>query len=1236
MLWSMSSKDSNDLAGLVPPEANPKVPEIIAEVPAVHEDEVLQAEAAEIAAERATRKMPGDAGAPPVGLALSGGGIRSATFALGALQTLCRLELPVRGLKRPLIDFIDYLSTVSGGGYIGSWFVANRRREMAQQQKAGTAFAMTPAEGCAECDKATEQVAHLRRYSHYLSPEAGLMSADTWTMVTIWLRNTLLIQAMVFCVVAVCFMLPHLWLRVVNGLPWLLDETHGADAPVLAAGLSVPFRGLEGLFPLAILGCFFIAYRQARKEIALFLEDRQVDSGRVKAETINPIDQKRVQVRIVLPAVAAALLTTLWLWLHHFRLQYQTDLINQAKAMPAIVPMPGYFNSWMTGMQDYVKDIDTKEILKTATLADWWDGRETTTILASPWMIVLTLLVVLMAHRLMWLKEDLAAARRPSSHGRKLLVWLGQTLRRIWDPGRFPAAAPFWRSCIQDLWHSRQMHRRVLFYASLVSGSLFSLYLIDETIRTIHQTQISFSNTQPAMSLSVDTLNGHLEAGFTPAAPTRSFEIGIGLAATLGPAMMVLKYMFILILAMGLAGRRMFDNVREWWSRVGAWLMIYSLAMLVVCGIVLFSPIIFDWIGDRMSTWAQGGVITGWLATMVTTLLLGKSDKSSGSNERKLPLLNLDNAALVVFIGLLFGAAWLVRFMLTPEGFSPQANDPLLLGTLDGRFGGWDRFWLVFGGLFCVGAALVWRIDLNEFSMNHFYRNRLVRCYLGAATHLKDDRRPHPFTGFEFRDDQALAGFTAERGHPGPYPLINTALNTSQGGDLEVQERKAESFVLSPLYCGSQRRRLTLPEKEKKQVSEGFRRTSGFMSGKTDEQADRDADSDAMRLSERGMKLGTAFSVSGAAASPNSGYHTSPVLAFLMTIFNVRLGWWVPNPAKKDWMRQAPKFPGFLKYLCFELFGSATPSSAFIYLSDGGHFENLGIYELVRRRCRFIIAMDGEEDGEFTFHALGTAIRRCRVDFDVEIEISVDELRPDPATGFSRSHCAAGIIRYPDGQRGTLLYIKTSLTGDEATDIAQYKALNPAFPHESTGDQFFSESQFESYRKLGQHAAWEALAPLRRTAMPEGELADPTARLRDELQQHWFRAAKAPKEAFINHTARLDEIWAAIAEDDLPACISDIVLPRQPGAAYLDMPKEEEQRQQVMCFGQRLIQLMENVCLDLQLSTASNHPDHTGWVELFRAWATHPVLNAIWESSKATYGTRFAHFWEDLRGTKDS
>jgi predicted acylesterase/phospholipase RssA len=1175
-------------------------------------DEVSKVERAEIAAQRALRQMPGDPNAPLVGLALSGGGVRSATFSLGVLQTLSRLELPmVGGIKRPLIDFIDYLSTVSGGGHIGSWFVANRRREMCEQRVAGTSF-LEPTRWETDTDRDTEQVAHLRRYSQSIKPEIGLLNADTWTFVASWLEGFVFRQAMVFCVVASCFMLPHLWLRVVNGIPWLLERNDHFGPLVQANDGVMSFRWLEGLLPLAILGCLFQAYRQAKKEIRLFIDDKKVDSGCVNAASIKPIDQTRVQVRIVLPAVTAALLTTAWLWLHHVRLNAQETWIAEHKIVGGglsildwLAPSAQVLESWWVGA-------DPGALFNAASMRDWWRGVEQSSILASPWMLALTFIVVLMAHRLMWLMED-QEAQNQCGGSCWMTLWkdFRDRLASLFStstpkPQSSRALNPSWKVWLEQLKHAGL--RRTLSFLTLMWGSLLSLYVIDETLRFACSMQ------------------------FGPNIP-----IGVGIVAVICPAMILLGLYSMVILSLLLAGRRLFDDVRSWWTRLGAWLMIYGLSIGLFNGLVLLGPtlieFLFQWSSKQESLWAPGGLIATSVATFVFSLFIGKGAKAVKA-ERIHAGLNFDNAALFALCSILLGIAWFVRFMLTPEGFSPH-DDPLLLNTLNYLYGGWARFWLVFGGLVSVATALVWRCDLNEFSISHFYRNRLARCYLGGATHLKNDRCPHPFTGFEFRDDQPLAGFTAACGHPGPYPLINTALNTSQGGDLDVQERKAESFVLSPLYCGSHRRRPTIPEKEKNHVSEGYRPTPYYMSGLTASEAEHDADGESDDINGfksplTGIKLGTAFSISGAAASPNSGYHTSSVLAFLMTIFNVRLGWWVPNPAKRDWMLRAPTFPGFLKHLFFELFGCATPDASFVYLSDGGHFENLGIYELVRRQCRFIIAVDGDEDGEFSFQTLGTSIRRCRVDFAVEIEINVEDIRPDADTGLSGRHCAVGIIRYPNGASGTLLYIKASLTGDESADISLYKKISPTFPHEPTENQFFQEPQFESYRKLGQHAAGQALAPLRRMAITAGCSDDPTKVLRNELLLQWHYTTRVSKES-ANHRSTLNGIWATAATPGVPPCICDIVLPREHGHPPLSMPENAEERHQVICFSQRLIQLMDSVCLDLQLKTASVHPDHIRWVQLFRNWANHPVLNEIWKVSMNVYSTQLADLWEDLR-----
>jgi len=176
------------------------------------------------------------------------------------------------------------------------------------------------------------------------------------------------------------------------------------------------------------------------------------------------------------------------------------------------------------------------------------------------------------------------------------------------------------------------------------------------------------------------------------------------------------------------------------------------------------------------------------------------------------------------------------------------------------------------------------------------------------------------------------------------------------------------------------------------------------------------------------------MTISGAAASPNMGYHTSPVTAFLLTLFNVRLGWWFPNPSnyRQEWDEQSKEEHGGKKervrwgltqifqhfslgYLVAELFGTASDKSSFVNISDGGHFENLAAYELIRRQCKVVVISDAECDENYTFEGLGTLIRVCEVDFGCCIDIKVQELRPSADLGWSAKRWAAGSITYKDG-----------------------------------------------------------------------------------------------------------------------------------------------------------------------------------------------------------------------------
>jgi hypothetical protein len=231
----------------------------------------------------------------------------------------------------------------------------------------------------------------------------------------------------------------------------------------------------------------------------------------------------------------------------------------------------------------------------------------------------------------------------------------------------------------------------------------------------------------------------------------------------------------------------------------------------------------------------------------------------------------------------------------------------------------------------------------------------------------------------------------------------------------------------------------------------------------------------------RGIPLSYATAISGAALSPNQGYNSQPALAFLMTLFNVRLNWWIANPRRrKIWpSSQNSPTPNFgLRYLISELFGLANDTSNYVCLCDGGFFENMGLYELVRRRCSEIVICDAECDGKTVFEGIGNAVAKCRADFGVEISLDLTPLIPNPVSGNASSYFvrgAPGDNSAQDKYVGRILYLKTSIVGDETADLLHHKRAFPDFPQDSTADQWFNESQFESYRRLGQLIAERAL-----------------------------------------------------------------------------------------------------------------------------------------------------------------
>jgi hypothetical protein len=283
-----------------------------------------------------------------------------------------------------------------------------------------------------------------------------------------------------------------------------------------------------------------------------------------------------------------------------------------------------------------------------------------------------------------------------------------------------------------------------------------------------------------------------------------------------------------------------------------------------------------------------------------------------------------------------------------------------------------------------------------------------------------------------------------------PYHLINTTLNLVGGRDLTTAQRSSAMFVLTKRFCGSTRT--------------FYRRTAEYMNGQ--------------------LMLGTGVAVSGAAASPSMGaLKTTAAQAMLLTLLNVRLGYWAPTPSKEQWRSSHARLWPF--YMLREFLSQTNDLSSYCYLTDGGHFDNLGLYSLIERGCRLIVVSDATADPKPCFSDLGDVIRRCRIDFGAEINLTVDAMKRDEKTKEAATF-VMGTVTYAkdhldalgwtntdddDNRRGIIILIKPAMTAGVNADIRQYSLENETFPDQTTADMFFDEAQFESYRKLGEFCA---------------------------------------------------------------------------------------------------------------------------------------------------------------------
>ena len=955
------------------------------------------------------------------GICLSGGGIRSATFNLGVLQGLARLDL----LKN-----FDYLSSVSGGGYIHQFLAAwikreeERNKEQIDRERreqhlpeepyvGGAGFRsvnglLDPLPNREQAPFHPEPIKWLRRYSNYLTPQKGMFSADMWVMVAIWLRNTFLNQIVLLSGLLLAVLLLR-WFSL-----WLKGPLDPLDLAVTVGGLFL----IVAIYLGNALHGEYVRIRQSdMQKTGEITNDRAVQPGWILGENA-------ALLLGVVPFLIAAFLS-----------------LNTLLAIPEDAGRWAYLEVFAG--------------------------------------LLLFVLVVAVA----------------GGAGREHALSNDKDLRK--NPAKVKAGG-YWL-CIYAATVAAFLG------ASAFAGVWWLLCWLNARIPSMYRWEVLL---------------------------------------VIGPPLLFSLPFLTLVFGAGLVGRDFTDWMREWLARLRAWSLLLGLFWLGALAIALLGPFLVDWLAFKSGGWIAAikwSSVAVWAGTTAGSLLASKSSKTAGKADNPtagwLDLLAAVGPYIYI-LGLLVLLSWCGRALVTLDVQSWVKNHASVLTGPLVTFhvlSGVENHLTIFLVLLATAFLFFlfgWRVDINVFSLNSFYRNRLTRCYLGATNF---NRSPSPLTGFDDRDtrgmqisrllpvtplglqkrqaEQAAQQQAAHPGQPaieaqnqgpinddekkqekefvpytGPFPIICTTLNLTFGEDLAWQERKAASFAFTPLYSGY---------------------TVGWTSGKKGRQLSFNGFVPTFNYAfgGGGINISTAVAISGAAASPNMGYHTNPAAAFLMTMFDVRLGWWIRNPrtltdlaGAAPIVRDRPADPGspwFAPWeLAKELLGMTDDTSNYVYLSDGGHFDNMGLYELVRRRCYRILICDGEEDSEYVFEGLGSAIRKCRVDFGVEITLSdLKEIRLDASTGCSHAHFAHGTIVYPESahlpagnREGTILYLKSSLTGlgsyelpngkkkvlcTEPADILNYKLQHDKFPHDPTANQWFTESLFESYRRLGCHVVEE-------------------------------------------------------------------------------------------------------------------------------------------------------------------
>lgn len=1007
-------------------------------------EHVIAAEYDEIHERRfVAEKIPREKARPRnlAGITLSGGGIRSATFNLGMLQAL---------EKRGLLRQFDYLSTVSGGGYCGGWWSAwlsrpsrgqndffpdderiepERHKErhddaLAGQQK--DAMHERKEKSDSAMNAGVDPIHHLRLFSNFLTPRKGLLSSDTWRAMATIGRNLVLTWLVLLPLMLAAIMCGQAYFALMteNEFEYRIDARGTGETNVQTAASSVD------------------APTPAVEEAA---------EAALRADANEPIDARQTYRDRLLRRLGFAMAPSAFLFI--------------GVVVCVIVWMLATKKCWK--LRDVIVYVLTAIAFTLLTII----ALEVTQTMPSSG-IRSTLLGIAAFFVLVLAVVGIRRRRTFNARLSDLDFWRNQiagTQTQLLQWSVFSAVillfAGFGHEVIDFLLYDAGFHNWV--GAKVVKAGGWGAIVLSVVGSAYTALKASPSGGDEAKKTKPNAVDAIIFAIVPPLLLlvlglwlawighrwyTAVYEDANGEIRFITMATVISAFLFLSLALYEFrprSPRRMLLLVSTWLLlAVGVYFVprakvetnVFAIAVgatiFMVLAISLRGPV-----GKRNWKAIAASAALGIGAWLVIDW------RDFGETFTAAPISLLP---YLILIGIVLSVSLLLYELLWGEGSNARSFSLMAIGFFMfvllavAAFSPTDTAWRALAMFGCISTimgwvlSLGWLADPNTLTVHAFYKARLVRAYMGASNDARRNARNAEITAAVPGDDVPLVELR-NTSHGAPYHLVNTTLNLVGARDLATVQRVSDYFVMSKRYCGSLRT--------------GYRPTSEYSCGT--------------------VSLGTAVAVSGAAASPNMGAQTpSAALAMLLTLFNVRLGFWAPTPSRGYWRAGSARL--WPVYTIQELLSQTTDLQPFSYLTDGGHFDNTGAYSLIQRGCRFILIGDCGADPRPSFADIGDLVRKVRIDFQTEIDIDLtDLLSKEP-----KRHYAAGTIHYSkvhaDGlgltdeeRTGTLIVVKPNHAARVSADVLQYGLDNDAFPQQSTADQWFDEQQWESYRRLG-------------------------------------------------------------------------------------------------------------------------------------------------------------------------